>query len=403
MNKMKKMLGSWFVAMVVAMPVVAQNVSDRSNIASVDFSEGKRLKDSSSFPKITWQTPANETTFLKDNKLSIKFDIDSRNALKSVSINVKEKDSPSMRGTQNVDIKEGQKFKTTIERNITLVDGVNQIEVVAENIDGIKTRSVRFAHVGGTALADASKLNRHDYALVFATDKYDSWPQLVNPVNDCRTIGDILERTYGFKVDFVENPSQEQIWSKIREYAEKKYEPLDQLLILFAGHGQFDETFKEGYVVTKESLANDPGKSSYVSHNRLRSNINAIPAEHIFLVMDVCFGGTFDEAIASARGYDDMSGNNEVSQAQFITRKLAFRTRKYLTSGGKEYVSDGVPGKHSPFASKIIAGLSSHGGNDGILSLSELTTYIEKLQPEPKFGKFGSDAIGSEFVFVVKQ
>ena len=99
--------------------------------------------------------------------------------------------------------------------------------------------------------------------------------------------------------------------------------------------------------------------------------------------MDVCFGGTFDEAIASSRGYDDMGGNNEVSQAQFITRKLAFKTHKYLTSGGKEYVSDGTPGNHSPFARKIIEGLNSHGGNDSILSLSELTTYIEKLHPNP--------------------
>lgn len=399
---MKKLVGSWLMTMLFVIPLVAQNVSDRSNVASVDFSAGKGVKDSSSFPKISWQTPANETTFLKDNKLTIKFDIDSRNPLKSITINVKEKDSPAVRGMQNVPVKDGEKFKTTVERNITLVDGVNQIEIVAENVDGIKSHSMRFAHVGGTALADASKLNRHDYALVFATDKYDSWPQLVNPINDCRTIGNILEKTYGFKVDLVENPSQDQIWTKIREYAEKKYEPLDQLLIIFAGHGQFDETFKEGYVVTKESLANDPGKTSYVSHNRLRSNINSIPSDHIFLVMDVCFGGTFDDAIASARGGDDYSATNEVSQAQFITRKLAFKTRKYLTSGGKEYVPDGAPGKHSPFSKKFIDGLESHGGNDGILSLSELTTYIERLQPEPKFGKFGSDQLGSEFVFVVK-
>ena len=400
---MKKIVSCWAVAMIMVTPLVAQNVNDRTNVVSVDFSEGKRLKDSSSFPKITWQTPQNETVFLKDNKLSIKFDVDSRNALKSVTINIREKDSPNTRGTQMVDLKENQKFQTSVQRNITLLEGVNQIEVIAENVDGIKAKSVRFAHVGETVLADAAKLNRHDYALVFATDKYDNWPALVNPINDCRTVGNILDKVYGFKVDLVENPSQDQIWAKIREYAEKKYEPLDQLLILFAGHGQFDETFKEGYVVTKESLPNDPGKSSYVSHNRLRSNINSIPSDHIFLVMDVCFGGTFDEAIASARNIDDLSVSSEVSQAQFITRKLAFRTRKYLTSGGKEYVSDGVAGRHSPFAKKFLDALNSHGGNDGILSLSELTTYIERLQPEPKFGKFGSDAVGSEFVFVVKQ
>jgi hypothetical protein len=99
----------------------------------------------------------------------------------------------------------------------------------------------------------------------------------------------------------VENPSQDQIWAKLRECAEKKYKPIDQLFIFIAGHGHFDDTFKEGYLVVKGSLLNDAGNSTYISHNRLRNNINSIPCEHIFLVMDVCFGGTFDDAIASVR------------------------------------------------------------------------------------------------------
>src|SRR5277367_4798357 len=124
---MKKMM-TFLVALVsVAMPLVGQNIADRTNTVSVDFSEGKRLKDSSSFPKISWVTPQNETVFLKDNKLSIKFEVDSRTKLKSVMINVKEKDAPTLRGTQAIDMKNDQ-MKTSVERNITLMEGVNQIE-----------------------------------------------------------------------------------------------------------------------------------------------------------------------------------------------------------------------------------------------------------------------------------
>ena len=36
------------------------------------------------------------------------------------------------------------------------------------------------------------------------------------------------------------------------------------------------------------------GKTSYLSHSNLRTMINNIDCPHIFLVMDVCFGGTFD-------------------------------------------------------------------------------------------------------------
>jgi hypothetical protein len=298
-------------------------------------------------------------------------------------------------------VKDSDKYNMMVERKITLLDGVNEVEIIAENVQGVKAASSRFVHVGETITADAGKLQRTDYALIIVTDKYENWPKLTNPVFDGRTIGRELESAYGFKVDILENPSQDQIWGKLREYAEKKYMPLDQVFIFIAGHGHFDDTFKEGYLVTKESVINDAGNSSYISHNRLRNNINNIPSEHIFLTMDVCFGGTFDDEIASSRGAFD-SPYKDISQSEFITRKLAYKTRKYLTSGGKEYVSDGAAGHHSPFAARVLEALRSRGGNDGILSLSELITYVERLNPEPKFGKFGSDAPGSEFVFVVK-
>lgn len=61
-----------------------------------------------------------------------------------------------------------------------------------------------------------------------------------------------------------------------------------------------------------------------------------------------------------------------------------------------------IAGKHSPFAKQFIEALQSRGGNDGILTLSEVMTFIEKLKTAPQSGRFGSDKQGSEFVFVVK-
>ena len=148
-------------------------------------------------------------------------------------------------------------------------------------------------------------------------------------------------------------------------------------------------------------MLNDEGKTSYLSHNRLRSIINNILCDHIFLAMDVCFGGTFDEALASARGQDD-EVYKEQTQAEFLTRKLTFKTRKYLTSGGKTYVSDGIKGKHSPFAKSFLEALSSQGGRDGILTLQEIYSFVEKLKNPPKFGEFGDNAPGSDFLFLVR-
>lgn len=387
----------WLVAL---MPLLAQNLSTKSSEFSVDLSDPKRLPESG-IPIINWLAPVNETVFLREEKLYVKFEVSASTPLKVVRLTVREKtDVPVTNlGATSITLKESEKNRFVYERSITMPEGVNIIQLEAETTEGVISKSFRIVHKGETALADAAKLGRNDYALLFLTDKYDNWNSLVNPVFDGRTIADLLEKYYGFKVEVIENPSQDLIFRKLREYSEKKYQPLDQLMIFFAGHGYFDETFKEGYVVVKESQKDDPGKTSYVSYNRLRNVLNVVPCEHVMLMMDVCFGGTFDDAIASSRA-DDVY--KEVSQSEFIIRKLAVKTRKYLTSGGKQYVSDGIPGKHSPFARRVVDALLSYGGDDGILTLSELYRFVEKLNPEPRLGKFGDDAQGSEFVFVVK-
>lgn len=378
----------------------AQNVSTRTNEFEVDFSDPKKLV-TSTIPVINWITPIAETTYAQENKYKIKFEIESGTPIKNITISIKEGVNAASRGTQSFEPDMATNLNPEIERSVTLLPGENVLEIIAENQDGVKTISYKTVHVGSAGIADASKLDRTDYALIFATDQYDNWPDLVNPVFDARTVAEELRKTYGFKVEIIENATQNEILKKLRDYIEKKYKPLDQLFIFFAGHGNYDATFGEGYLVPREALARDEAKTSYLSYNRLRSVVNNIPCEHVFLTMDVCFGGTFDQSLASSRG---MEGDEykEKSAAEFITQKLTYKTRKFLTSGGKQYVSDGIPGKHSPFARALIEALRSKGGRDGILTLSEITPFVEKLKITPRSGEFGDNAPGSDFVFVAR-
>lgn len=398
MISMKRFILTWIVctAFVTAQ---AQNFSSRGNTMLLDYSDPKTSLNST-LPSIEWQTPLNETVFLKEGKLTIELTIESKTPLSTIQLLIRDQATGEVKGTSTIPISDEKKLTAKINRNITLADGISELEVMAVNRDGVKSSSVRQVHVGATALADAAKLNRKDYALIFATDKYDNWKGLVNPIYDARTIANDLKRIYGFNVEVVENANQSQVLDKLREYAEKKYGDLDQLFVFFAGHGFYDETFKEGFVVTRESLPDDPGRSSYLRHSVLRSTINNNPCPHIFLTMDVCFGGTFDDNVGS-RALDDEPYRSP-SQSEIIMRKLKLKTRKYLTSGGKEYVSDGIPGRHSPFAKQFIEALEKGMGADGILTLSEIMTYVETLKTAPQYGKFGADQIGSDFVFVVK-
>lgn len=235
-------------------------------------------------------------------------------------------------------------------------------------------------------------------ALLIGTDKYNEFEQLSNPVYDVNTIATELEQTYGFEVNKVIGPTVEEFYSVLRSYGSKKYASVDQLFIFVAGHGVFDNVFGDGYLVLTDSRKDDQNKTSYVSHSNLRTILNNIDCQHIFLVLDVCFGGTFDPIVAR-RGDEYEALNRE----QFIKRKLQHRTRQYLTSGGKTYVSDGRAGSHSPFAREFIRGLRTYGGADRVLTISELMGFVEKVQPEPRHGEFGNNEPGSDFLFVTKE
>jgi hypothetical protein len=239
------------------------------------------------------------------------------------------------------------------------------------------------------------------YALLFASNVYDYYSDLVNPVLDAQTIGTELSENYGVVSEVVINPTLSETASVIREFASRSYKPEDNLMIFFAGHGIYDEVFREGYVISRDSRMDDVGKTSYLSHSNLRTMINNIDCPHIFLVMDVCFGGTFDPHMAAThRGAAVQYA--DISTKEFVERKLKYKTRLYLTSGGKEYVPDGRPGFHSPFARRFIESLRYYGGDDGVLTTSEILQFVEKVNPQPRFGEFGDNEPGSDFILVIK-
>ena len=373
---------------------VAQNFNGRTNEVILNFKQPPI--PATSLPVISWVTPRIENTISQSNNLDVEAMVNSNVPLKSLKLVLG--DGTSSRGEKILPVTGS--LSQQVKQTLKLLDGNNTIEIIAENTNGGKISSTRSILVGKDALADAISADRKDYALLFAVDKYDHWSDLVNPIDDATSIAKVLQEKYGFEVRIVENPDHENVFEVLAEYLTKKYKPQDQLMIFFAGHGFFDDTFGEGYVVAKNSLENDKSRTTYISHNRLRSVINNIPCEHIFLMMDVCFGGTFDPVIARARGLETYA---EQSETEFLVRKLSYKTRKYLTSGGKEYVSDGISGKHSPFALKIIQALKENGGGkDRVLTISEIKTYVEKLPNEPRFGSFGDDSPASDFVFVAK-
>jgi hypothetical protein len=389
-----KKLGFLLIVICLTSFKAMGQLSAQTNEMHLNFTEG--LPNTTNLPEIKWIYPSLEFTTSQESRVEIKAEANSYYPLKEVKIIVGDKTNGIVYATKVLNIENNGK-DCLIKEYVNLPYGSNSLEIIATNIQGASVSSHRNIVMGTDAISDAILIDRKDYALIIATDKYDNFDDLVNPIDDGKSIAKELKEKYGFETEIVENPTVEEVWEKLREYSSRKFKPQDQLLIFFAGHGQFDETFGEGFVVAKNSVRKDPSRNSYISHNRLRGVVNNIPSEHIFLVMDVCYGGTFDPVVARTRGADD------ATKAEMIARKLSLKTRKYLTSGGKEYVSDGIAGKHSPFAAKLLESLNTNGGDDGILTISELLAEVEKLKLMPRFGSFGDEKKESDFIFIAKR
>lgn len=235
-----------------------------------------------------------------------------------------------------------------------------------------------------------------DHAVFFAIEDYTEWGDLVFPLSDAQQMAKDLAQHYNFEVEVVKNPSKREIFKKLEEYRNKAYPDDGQLFLFFSGHGAFTERSREGFFVPADGLLDDPYQESYLPHQRLESIVNAINCPHILLAIDACYSGTFDQSIAlRGNANDDRPGAKKNARQQFIKRSLQYPSRLYLTSGGKEQTPD-----RSQFAQQFLSALRSFGGQDGILTFSELVAHLESARPLPRNGKFGSHQPGGNFLFV---
>ncbi|HUU27998.1 MAG TPA: caspase family protein [archaeon] len=242
-----------------------------------------------------------------------------------------------------------------------------------------------------------ASLDMSCYALLIGIDDYQYWPDLRFPVSEVQELGRDLERSYGFQVETLVNPDKATLLTIVRGYRDKTFSRNDELMIVLSGHGYFDEDSKTGYFMPRDGKLpkDDPIMNTYINYPELNNILNNLPCEHILVVIDACFAGTFNEVLAM-RGEEEASA--ELPREEFILRKLEFKSRMLLSSGGKVKVPE-----RSRFMYRFLEGLRNYGGRDRILTVEELkSTYMDRIDPTPFLMWFGENHPGSSFLFIAR-
>jgi hypothetical protein len=145
----------------------------------------------------------------------------------------------------------------------------------------------------------------------------------------------------------------------------------DNVLIYYAGHGtrlQSGQT-ESGYWLPVN--ADPPPKDTYwVPNEQITGHLGRLKAKRVLVVADSCYAGLLSTD-PSYMFFDSKVGYSE----DYLTYKLAKRSRMLLSSGGDEPVLDTGGGVNSVFARAFLDELEN---NQQILSTPELFSRLQK-------------------------
>ncbi len=222
------------------------------------------------------------------------------------------------------------------------------------------------------------------WLFVIGINDYKHWKKLDAAVKDATDLRDLLMEKYYFdKEHLIElydpNATKTNIIAKLR-YLGQVVKPEDSLVIYYAGHGFLDSLTKTASWIPVDGKKDDT--TTWIDSYKIRMllNKNVIKARHILLISDSCFSGDL------LRGDDDfpIKITNEV-----LKRAYRSTSRRVITSGGVEPVSDSGYGGNSVFTHFLLKALQAN--NEKFLLPSAFKTDLTKNVSDnssqvPQFG-----------------
>jgi hypothetical protein len=159
--------------------------------------------------------------------------------------------------------------------------------------------------------------------------------------------------------------TKENILKEIQNFSRIKKASEWNLIIYFAGHGDFEKKRKgEGIGYWVPFDAKNGKLQTYVSFEEVKSAISHSDLHHILIICDSCHAGSL---------FSYYRADNS-----FVPKNYKIKSRWGLTSGRKERVTDGTMRTPSPFSEVLVQVLKLYSKQNNTLTIKELQVTIER-------------------------
>ncbi|MBI3813377.1 MAG: caspase family protein, partial [Nitrospinae bacterium] len=213
-------------------------------------------------------------------------------------------------------------------------------------------------------------------------------------IADAKAVDKLLSEQYGFQTKLLIDATRDDILESMNDFRKMLGEK-DNLLIYYAGHGEFDKTAGKAYWLPVDAKSDSPTK--WIIADDITSGIKRITSRHILIVSDSCYSGTLGRAVSG-----DLTKSGE--REEFIKKMIERSSRTIMASGGNEPVADEGGSGHSVFADALLRALKE--ADKGIFTAEELfhgrvkSSVAGKSDQVPEYNDIkNSGHDGGDFVF----
>jgi len=304
---------------------------------------------------------------------------------------------------------------------IPLISGINSINVLSISESGIRSlpETVSIQRIG-------EPVKGNMFVLCFSVSQYrDSSMNLSYAVKDGRDFSTALARLKSSKIGSFEKVlidtffNQDVTLSAFKNVIDKYrvLSPEDGLIIYLSGHGLLGEN-GEFYFSTHDIDFNNP-EDKGIAFEVIDELLVACPAMKKLLLMDACHSGQVDQEAGEEEATSSNAPSDELSEVLMINRfskggkaksrkkgdlKNSFALMEELftnlnngsgahvisAAAGDSYAYESPEWKNGVFTYVLLNGITEMKADlnrDGIVSVSELRTYVKTEVPRETNGK----------------